>query len=64
MKTTDTNYLTKIDEYTVGSSRIIVVNVPQGRYYGHANTYLVERNGIWFHMSGPELEAQTGALGY
>lgn len=57
-------WLTKVDEYTIGSTRIHVVTQPQARYYGIANTYLVERNGIYFHMTGPELEASTGAFAY
>ena len=57
-------YYQLIDRYTIGSTEILIVNQFMGGYYGQANTYLVERNGIWFHMSGQELEAQTGAFPY
>jgi hypothetical protein len=63
-RTPKAEFLTVIGNYTIGSTEIKIVNRFQGSYYGQPNTYLVERNGIYFHMSGPELEASTGAFPY
>ena len=52
--------LRTIETYTIGSTLIRIVNEP--KWYYAPNTYLVERNGIYFHMTGPELEASTGAV--
>ena len=61
---TDAVSMRKIDDYMIGSTRIHIVQETKRAQFGLANTYLVERNGIYFHMTGPELEASTGAFAY
>jgi len=63
-RTPKAEFLQVIERYSIGSTEISIVNRFQGAYYGSPNTYLVERNGIYFHMTGPELEASTGAFAY
>jgi len=52
----------KIGQYSIGLTQIHIVRQTFNR--DTFNTYLVERNGIYFHMTGPELEASTGAVAY